>query len=148
MKKQTTQNWAVSLQLLGIVFVLLFNTAFVCGGNESNLVTDLPASTTNSETLTEVIVKEIITAKVIRTNKDFETEITFESVRIGKTRTANKADENQGIPAGETVYPVRVKYTVVLQTSTGPQTTNHHYDWDFFKDSFGEWASLGKGPVR
>ena len=148
MKKQTIQNWAVSLQLLGIVCVLLFNTAFGCGGNDSNLVTDLPASTTNAEALTEEIVKEIITEKVIRTNKDFETEITFESVRIGKTRTANKVDENNGVPAGETVYPVRVKYTVVIQTSTGPQTTNHHYDWDFFKNNFGEWASSGRGPVQ
>jgi hypothetical protein len=150
MKKQTIQNWAISLQSLGIVFVLLLSTAFVCSnGSESTSGENSIVSTTNSAALTEAIVKEIITTKEKRVNDEvLKPEVTFESVRIGKTRKANKADEYEGIPAGETVYPVRVKYNVTLQYSTGPETKNHHYDWDFFKDEHGEWATLGKGPVR
>ncbi len=131
------QSGLVSLSL---VFVVCFGLAFKFDGK--NNVSASPG------TLTEEIVKTFVTAKNKKVPPDNIVSITFESIQFGKTRTANKADEYEGIPAGETVNPVRVKYSVRRHWSTGDDDKQVYYDYSFYKNNYGEWDALGNGPVR
>jgi len=106
-----------------------------------------------SDVLTEANVKEVVTRQAnhvvdgsISAPKSIT--VTFESVRIGSTRKANKADEYEGIPPKATIYPVRVKYTAIYHYSRSDETNHYYYDYLFFRDSFNDWKTLGLGPVR
>jgi hypothetical protein len=117
---------------LGLVFTVFFSFAFKCG-------TD--GGSSNSGTLTDADVKQLIT----RREKSLATgvgtspssaDVTFESIKFG-------------VPEGETVYPVRTKYTAHRRWGGGAtEDRETNYDWDFFKNSYGEWDALGKGPAR
>ena len=153
MNKRINKRWQ-SLLLVTIAAVFLFGASSDAFGQKSQKKEVAPSSkpkpkkTSSNSALTQAVVEEIITGRQKKLYANLEPTVTFESVRIGKTRKANKADEYEGIPAGATVYPVRVKYSVVYRYSDGDKTENHHYDYLFFKDSFDEWATLGLGPVR
>lgn len=74
--------------------------------------------------------------------------VTFEGVRFGQARTATRSDEDNGVPRGGTVHPVRVRYTSVHHYSNTDEEHKYHNEYDFYRDSFGEWAALGRGPVK
>ena len=128
---------------LSFVFLIALGIAFK-GGSVAAAPPDV---------LTETIVKEVVTRQAnhvvdgtISAPKSIT--VTFESVKIGTPRKASKADEFNGIPPKATIYPVRVKYTVVYHYSRSDETNSYYYDYVFFKDSFNEWKALGLGPVR
>jgi hypothetical protein len=142
---------------------MLFGMAFACGNdngdtnppkpsiNTSDKI--LPESSTKSVDLTEDFVKQFLTERENNAVNGGLTSpasktITFESIKFGQVRQANKKDEYEGIPAGATIYPVRAKYTVVNHYNDSDVENEVHYDYEFYKDSFGEWTTLGLGPVR
>jgi hypothetical protein len=133
-----------SVITLGLVLTVFFSLAFRCG----------TPSGTSSEALTESDVKQLITRreKMLATGvgtSPNSADVTFESIKFGTTRTANKQDEFDGVPEGETVYPVRTKYTAHRQWGSGStEDRETYYDWDFFKNNYGEWDAIGKGPAR
>ncbi len=137
---------------LGLVFVLCFGLAFTHKRVSSGNTVSTGLRTTSPADLTEEIVKQIVTKRENNLTKystgPKSVTVTFESVRFGKTRGANRQDEIDGIPPGETVHPVRVKYTSMYHYSNTDEEKNIHYDYNFYKDSYGEWAALGVGPVR
>ena len=129
---------------LGLVFVMCFGLAFKCSDNNRG-------SGTDARDLTEDIVKQIITRRENNVTKSSmgpkSVTVTFESIQFGKPRKANEQDKIDGIPT-DMVYPVRAKYTTVHHYSNENQEKNNHYDYEFYKDSYDEWAALGVGPVR
>jgi hypothetical protein len=130
-----------SVITMGLVFTVFFSLALKCG-------------TPSGGDLTESDVKQLITRreKMLATGvgtSPNSADVTFESIKFGTTRTANKQDEIDGVPEDETVYPVRTKYTAHRQWGDGTSEDREtYYDWDFFKNSYGEWDAIGKGPAR
>lgn len=135
---------------LSLIFVLCFGVAFAYESDTTG--TNTASLSTNLAALTEDIIKQIITKQENNLTKystgPKSVTVTFESIKIGKARKANKADEYEGIPPGATIYPVRAKYTAVHHYNDGDQEKKYHYDYYFYQDSFDEWATLGLGPVR
>ena len=137
---------------LGLVVLLCLGLGFTQERASAGRTVSTGSGTTSATDLTEAVVKQIVTKRENNLTK-YSTgpksiTVTFESIQFGRTRAANKQDEFNGIPLGETVHPVRVKYTSVRHYSNTDEEKNIHYDYDFYKDSFGEWAALGVGPVR
>jgi len=146
MKIQTTRRQTIAAKTIGMFLTLMLSLNFVVGINSAS------AAAYNVAALTEAIAKTVITKQENNVTKystgPKSVTVTYEIVRLGKTRKANKADEYEGIPAGATVYPVRAKYTVVQHYGSGDKTTEKHYDYDFYENNFGGWETLGRGPVR
>lgn len=145
MIRQTTRRQTILTTAFGMILTLVLGLNFV-GINPAS------ASAYSIAALTEAIAKTVITKQENNVTKystgPKSVTVIYESIRLGKTRKANKADEYEGIPAGANVYPVRAKYTVTQHYSSGDKTTEKHYDYDFYENSFGDWATLGRGPVR
>lgn len=75
--------------------------------------------------------------------------VTFESIRFGKARKTTPKDRVVNGIEGPMVYPVRVKYTSHRRWGNGEtETKNIHYDYEFYKDSYGEWNTYMVGPVN
>jgi len=75
--------------------------------------------------------------------------LTFESIRFGKTRPATLRDRTVNGIEGPTVYPVRAKYVSNRVWGNGEkEAVKVHYDYEFYKDSYGEWNSYMVGPVN
>ncbi len=138
-----TQNAILNLIL---IFALLSTLAFKCGDNTSN--------DGNFGQLTETIVKQVVTKREERLatgagGSPDSVTVTFENIDFGTTRIANKKDEFEGIPNGETVYPVGVRYTPHRQWRNGTtEDTEIYYSYDFYLNKYGEWAVLANGPAR
>ena len=128
---------------LGLSFALCFGLAFAHEGGAAHAPAAAP---------TEEVVRQYVTRRQEKLTKSStgpkSVTVTFESIRFGTSRKANARDEFDGIPKGETVYPVRVKYTAVYHWGSGDEEKQIHYDYEFYKDNYGEWAALGLGPVR
>jgi hypothetical protein len=143
-----TQNALINLSL---IFVLLLTLAFKCGNNNPNRSanpTPTPKIHTNSGSLTEEIVKQVITEIEERVITGSESApdsvaINFKSISFGTTRTANTADEFSGIPTGASVYPVKIRYTAQRQFSNGinpPETLERDWGYDFYLNKQGNWS--------
>ena len=111
------------------------------------------AATAAGGALTEDAVKQFVTRKeqnlatgVGSSHKSVAVD--FSEVRIGATRAPNEQDKIDGI-RGDTVYPVRVKYTSNRTWGNGETEAKViHYGYDFYRDEFGEWNAVGRGPVN
>ena len=145
------QNALINLSLL---VVLLFTPAFKCGENTGD---DLPADngqSVNWGQLTETIVKQVVTQREERLatgdgGSPDSVTVTFESIIFGTIRTANKQDELDGVPKGQTVYPAKVRYIPHRRWENGTKEDPEiNYSYDFFVNKYGQWDSLGRGPAR
>jgi hypothetical protein len=140
-----------SLINLGLVFVLCFGVASASEVDNVGSTNAEGSTAAGSASLTEDVVKQLITKREENLTKSStgpkSITVTFESIRFGQSRRANEQDKIDGIPT-QTVYPVRVKYTAVHQYANEDQSKEHHYNYNFYEDSYGEWAALGVGPVR
>jgi hypothetical protein len=104
--------------------------------------------------LTSEIVKAYITRKekMLATNigsSHKSVTLSFESVLFGKTRKTTQRDRITNGIEGPTVYPVRVKYVSHRVWGNGEkEAVKVHYDYEFYKDSYGKWDSYMVGPVN
>jgi len=146
----TTQTAFINFSL---ILVLLLTLAFKCGNNSSD---ENPGNEphTNTGALTEATVKQFITGREERAatgagGSPDSVTVTFESINFGTTRTATVQDQYDGVPKGETVYPMRVKYTPHRRWINGTKEDPEiYYSYDFYLNKYGEWDALSKGPVR
>ncbi|HEX8464887.1 MAG TPA: hypothetical protein VF627_09755 [Abditibacterium sp.] len=75
--------------------------------------------------------------------------VIFESIRLGKTRKTNERDRLINGVDGPMIYPARVKYTSHRTWGNGEtEDKKIHYDYEFYKNSYGEWDAVLMGPVR
>lgn len=73
---------------------------------------------------------------------------TFSAVRFGASRPTNAYDRGTNGITGPTVYPVRVTYTSLRTWGNGETETKPiKYDYEFYKDQYGEWAAYRVGPA-
>ncbi len=146
------QNALINLSL---VLVLIFTLAFKCGNDsDDNPTPPDNKRQINSGELTETIVKQIVTQReeMLATGAGGSPDsvtVTFENIDFGTSRIANKQDEFNGIPNGETVYPARVRYTAHRQRRNGTTEDQEvYYSYDFYVSKYGKWAVLANGPAR
>ncbi len=155
-----------SLFTVRIVFVMLFSLALACKDDSKNtnqLIDNGKTNTTkastnseNSDDLTEDIVKQVFTKQANSSvNEGGSTDtkpasVAFQSIQFGITRKANIKDESEGVPPGATMYPVRVKYTVVTNFAGKERENKYDEDYYLYKDKFGAWAKLSMkaGPIK
>lgn len=103
--------------------------------------------------LTTTVVKEFVTRKekALATgvgSAHKSVTLTFQNPRFGASRAVTKRDKLNGIK-GTTVYPVRVRYTSHRVWGNGETEDKEiHFEYEFFKDAFGEWDAYGVGPVQ
>jgi len=83
---------------------------------------------------TEAEVKEVITKMHESYNSAAPTDITFESVKFGKSK--------KGV-LDETIYPVQVKYIVNTIYAGHPNTDNVDKLYNFASNGVGEWEATG-----
>lgn len=108
-----------------------------------------------AETITQEVVKKFITQREEKDQGQFNggknlKSISFESVQFGTSRKALPGELIR-VPAGTTIYPVRVKYTThrAWPANAGaPEAVTIHWTYDFYKDEYGEWTGASTGPVR
>ena len=75
-------------------------------------------------------------------------KVEFVDVRLGEPRKPNEQDKIDGV-RGDTVYPVRAKYKSLRRWGNGDTAEKEiHYGYDFYRDEFGEWNAVLRGPVR
>jgi hypothetical protein len=155
-----------SLITVRVVFVMLLSFALACKEDTKLANTPIDNGRTNtasaaansesSDALTEDIVKQVFTKQANSSvNQSGSTDtkpvsVAFQSIQFGITRKANIKDESEGVPAGATMHPVRVKYTVVTNFSGKNRENKYDEDYYLYKDKSGAWAKLSMkaGPVK
>ena len=71
-----------------------------------------------------------------------------DSIAFGEPRLLNEQDKIDGL-RGDTVYPVRAKYSELRTWGNGEtETVSTHYAYDFYRDEFGALNFNAKGPVQ
>jgi hypothetical protein len=74
-------------------------------------------------------------------------KVEFDEVHFGETRKPNEQDKIDGV-RGDTVYPVRAKYKSLRRWGNGETEEKViHYNYDFYRDEFGDWNAILRGPV-
>ena len=69
-------------------------------------------------------------------------------IAFGEPRLLNEQDKIDGL-RGDTVYPVRAKYSELRTWCNGEtETVSTHYAYDFYRDEFGALNFNAKGPVQ
>lgn len=112
-----------------------------------------PATAQATAAPTEADVKAVIERRVRSLATGSGTshksvDITFQAVEFGQPRALNEQDRIDGV-RGETVYPVRARYSEHRTWGNGEtQDLETYYEYDFYRDDFGAWDYVGKGPVR
>jgi hypothetical protein len=107
----------------------------------------------NSAGPTEADVKQFITRKEEASatghgGQAGSVTLTFQNIRFGASREADRRDRLVNGITGSTVYPVRVKYTAHRTWPGGSQDQTIHRDYEFFQDQNGEWDSYLVGVVN
>ena len=103
--------------------------------------------------LTEDAVKQFVTRKeeklatgVGSAHKSVKVE--FVEVRLGAARAPNEQDKIDGV-RGDRVYPARAKYKSIRTWGNGETEEKViHYAYDFYRDEYGEWDAVLRGPVK
>lgn len=158
-----------SLFAVRVVFVMLLSLAFACKDETKNANppmddgrTNTAKASTNSENsnaltedaLTEDVVKQVFTRQANDSVANYSgkegggstspksVSVDFEGIQFGITRKANIKDENEGVPPGATMHPVRAKYTIVSHYADKDRENKYNEDYYFYKDKSGAWARL------
>ena len=103
--------------------------------------------------LTEAVVKEFVSRQESRNatgvgSAPKSASVTFASVRFGAKRAADRRDRLVNGITGPTVHPARVNYTVLRTWGNGEtESKTINYDYEFYKDEYGEWKAYMVGPA-
>lgn len=115
----------------------------------SATTTSAPAATGGP---TEEEAKELITRRVQSSatgigSQPSAVDLTFQSVEIAPARPVNQQDKMDGM-RGDNSWLVRAKFTELRRWGSGStETRETHYNYDFYRDDFGKWDYMGRGPV-
>jgi hypothetical protein len=134
------------------ILLLAFTLTAGCDTQDSP-ATPPSAQPPASTALTEDAIKRFITRKeenlatgVGSAHKSVALD--FLEIRLGDPRKPNEQDKIDGV-RGDTVHPVRAKYKSTRKWGNGDTDEKTiHYNYDFYKDEFGDWNAILRGPLN